>query len=371
MGGGFGSKLEAGKYTVIAALLARMTGRPVKLFLTREETFLAAGNRPPNTMTVKVGAKKDGTLTAIDVSRARCRRGLSRPVPTSGFLATRPLPLPEREGPRTSVVSSTPGQARAMRAPGFPQGAWALEQVMDALAGEARDGPGRAAAEERPDGEPDARGTSRTPRHGPRECLREGREGVRLEAKAGSARKGDGHPQASAWPLACGATAASPPATVIVKLFADGSVNVNSGAADIGTGTKTVMAHGRGRGARRRRSRRIQIEHADTGTTQFATRAAAARRCRPTCRRCAPRRSRSGTKLLAAGGRGAEAPDRGAAARGSGEVVSAKDPSKKVAVTAVKALDERSRSSSASGPAARTSRGRSSRRSRRTSPRSR
>src|SRR5215472_19257851 len=40
MGGGFGSKLNLGKYTVIAALMARKTARPVKLFLTREEAFL-------------------------------------------------------------------------------------------------------------------------------------------------------------------------------------------------------------------------------------------------------------------------------------------------------------------------------------------
>ena len=39
MGGGFGSKLEAGKYTVIAALMAKRAGRPVRLFLTREETY--------------------------------------------------------------------------------------------------------------------------------------------------------------------------------------------------------------------------------------------------------------------------------------------------------------------------------------------
>ena len=65
MGGGFGSKLETGKYTVIAALLARSTGRPVKLFLSREETFLCVGNRPANTMTLKAGAKRDGTLTAL------------------------------------------------------------------------------------------------------------------------------------------------------------------------------------------------------------------------------------------------------------------------------------------------------------------
>ena len=64
--------------------------------------------------------------------------------------------------------------------------------------------------------------------------------------------------------------AGGPPSTVMVKLFADGSVNLNMGASDIGTGTKSVMAMvvaeelGVDPGA-------IQIENADTATTQFAT----------------------------------------------------------------------------------------------------
>src|ERR1035437_10720208 len=60
MGGGFGSKLEAGKYTVIAALLAKAAGRPVKLFLSREETFLVGGNRPANAIRIKAGVEKAG-----------------------------------------------------------------------------------------------------------------------------------------------------------------------------------------------------------------------------------------------------------------------------------------------------------------------
>jgi xanthine dehydrogenase YagR molybdenum-binding subunit len=61
-----------------------------------------------------------------------------------------------------------------------------------------------------------------------------------------------------------------PPSTVIVKLFADGSVNLNMGASDIGTGTKTVMAMvvAEELGIR---PEAIQIENADTGTTQYAT----------------------------------------------------------------------------------------------------
>ncbi len=61
-----------------------------------------------------------------------------------------------------------------------------------------------------------------------------------------------------------------PPSTVIVKLFSDGSANLNMGASDLGTGTKTVMAMvvAEELGIK---PEVIRIEHADTGTTQFAT----------------------------------------------------------------------------------------------------
>jgi len=106
MGGGFGSKLEAGKYTVIAALLSKMAARPVKLFLSREETFLAAGNRPANTMTVKLGAKKDGTLTAIEFSSIGS--GGVRPrsipsIPAASMTAKARYGLQDGSGQRSST----------------------------------------------------------------------------------------------------------------------------------------------------------------------------------------------------------------------------------------------------------------------------
>jgi xanthine dehydrogenase YagR molybdenum-binding subunit len=62
----------------------------------------------------------------------------------------------------------------------------------------------------------------------------------------------------------------NPPSTVIVKLFSDGSANLNMGASDIGTGTKTVMAMivAEELGVK---PEALQIENADTGTTQYAT----------------------------------------------------------------------------------------------------
>ena len=65
MGGGFGSKNGADDYTFIAAELAKRTGRPVKCALTRREENLAAGNRNATIQRLTVGARSDGTLTAL------------------------------------------------------------------------------------------------------------------------------------------------------------------------------------------------------------------------------------------------------------------------------------------------------------------
>lgn len=134
MGGGFGSKLRAGKYAVAAAILARITSQPVKLFLTREETYLATGNRPPSHMKLKAGVKKDGTLTALDFS---CM-GTGGAYPADGtylvdWLVKDLYTCPNVRTEMTDVYINA-GPARPMRAPGHPQGAWALEQMMDALA---------------------------------------------------------------------------------------------------------------------------------------------------------------------------------------------------------------------------------------------
>ena len=74
MGGGFGSKNSMGKYTILAALGAKLTGRPVKILLDREEENLAAGNRPASVQYLKLGAKRDGRLTALSL-KAVCAAG--------------------------------------------------------------------------------------------------------------------------------------------------------------------------------------------------------------------------------------------------------------------------------------------------------
>ena len=65
LGGGFGSKAWSQRITYYAAKLSMVTGRPVKMERTREEEFVNHSRRYDNKMYLRMGAKKDGTLTAI------------------------------------------------------------------------------------------------------------------------------------------------------------------------------------------------------------------------------------------------------------------------------------------------------------------
>ena len=274
MGGGFGSKLQAGKYTIIAALLAKITGRPVKMILSREETYLAVGNRPPSNMRLKAGIKQDGTLAALDF--ACTGTGGAYPAGGTSLVDWQVRDLYKCPNVKTTCtdVYINAGPARPFRAPGHPQGSWALEQMLDALAEAIDMDPvdlrlkNISLYSQARDGQPPYTST------GLRACIEEGarafgwkqaRQRIADAGSRGVIRKGVGM-AGSLWIAGGG----RPPSTIIIKLFADGSVNLNMGASDIGTGTKTVMALvvAEELGVK---PEIIQIENADTGTTQYAT----------------------------------------------------------------------------------------------------
>ncbi|HME45729.1 MAG TPA: xanthine dehydrogenase family protein molybdopterin-binding subunit [Syntrophorhabdales bacterium] len=273
MGGAFGSKLQPGKYTIIAAVLAKMTARPVKLFLTREETFLAAGNRPPANMRLKAGVRKDGRLTALHFTDI----GTGGAYPAGGtafvdWLAQDLYACPNVKTELTDVYINA-GPSRPFRAPGHPQGSWALEQMMDALAVAIKMDPVEVRLKNIPLYSQARPGNPPYTTTGLRECLTEGAKAFKWdEARRKTRESGKEHIRrgigmaGALWAVGGG----RPPSTVIVKIFADGSVNLNMGASDIGTGTKTIMAMvvAEELGVK---LDAIQIENADTGTTQYAT----------------------------------------------------------------------------------------------------
>ncbi|UCG88979.1 MAG: xanthine dehydrogenase family protein molybdopterin-binding subunit [Gemmatimonadota bacterium] len=273
MGGGFGSKLQAGRYTLTAALLAKQTARPVKLTLTREETYLAVGNRPPSNMRLKAGVKRDGTLTALDYSGTGTG-GAARAGGTSLLdWLIRDLYLCPNVRTELTDVYVNAGPARPFRAPGHPQCAWALEQMMDALAVAIDMDPVQLRLKNVPTVSQGRNGIPYTTT-GLQRCLEEGAREFRWEETKNEIASGDLNGDirrgvgmgSGLWAGGGG----GPPSTAIVKIYSDGSINLNMGASDIGTGTKTVMAMvvAEELGVSHED---IQVEHADTGTTQYAT----------------------------------------------------------------------------------------------------
>jgi CO/xanthine dehydrogenase Mo-binding subunit len=266
MGGGFGSKLEAGKYNVIAALLARRTGRPVKYCLSREESFLCVGNRPAHLLTLKAGVKKDGTLTAFDL-KGFAEIGAYAGNASAGYMVRELYACPNVKIAEAPVFINA-GQNRAFRAPGFPQCAWALEQMMDTLAEKIAMDP----VAFRLKNISMVCGVDNNKPYtsiGLPQCLQDGAKAFGwTEARARAKRDGA---------IVRGVGVASgmwgslgrPSSTAIVRYYADGSANLNMGAADIGTGARTIMAMvvAEELGVP---LDRIEVENADTGTSQYS-----------------------------------------------------------------------------------------------------
>ncbi|MCZ6632397.1 MAG: xanthine dehydrogenase family protein molybdopterin-binding subunit [bacterium] len=129
MGGGFGSKFGPGVEGMGAARLAKLAHAPVKMMMTRKEEHLCVGNRPSAIMNIKMGAKKDGTLTAFH-SKSYGTGGV-------GGVGNIPLPyvfrIPNRKTELQDVHINA-GAARAMRAPGHPQAGFGMDSAIDELA---------------------------------------------------------------------------------------------------------------------------------------------------------------------------------------------------------------------------------------------
>ncbi|MEK7683785.1 MAG: xanthine dehydrogenase family protein molybdopterin-binding subunit [Verrucomicrobiota bacterium] len=127
MGGGFGSKFGSDKWGTIGAVLSKQTGRPVKLMLDRDAELMIAGNRPSAYAKIKVGAQKDGTVSAID----------AEVWGTGGSGGYNPPPVPyvfTKIANQRLVgrgIRTNRGGQRAWRAPNHPQGCFLTLSALD------------------------------------------------------------------------------------------------------------------------------------------------------------------------------------------------------------------------------------------------
>jgi CO/xanthine dehydrogenase Mo-binding subunit len=248
MGGGFGDKGSAQRHNVLAALIARQTGRPTRLELDRDELYVAAYHRYPVISELKYGVKKDGTLTAI---QAKTIADMGAYNHTPGADGTMQMMMytyrcPNMKGESYSVNTNNP-DGGAMRCVGHPQGTFAQEVHMDAIAEKLEMDPVEFRLKNYARLE-DGDQFNKIPftSNGMEECIRRGAESFRwkerwqkLASGAGPVRRGVG--------MAIHACrhGGMPPGlscSGMVRVNLDGTVNVLTGTADIGGGQKGTMA---------------------------------------------------------------------------------------------------------------------------------
>ena len=134
MGGGYGSKFNAGPEGEAAIALAKKTGRPVKMMLDRADEITVGGNRPSAFGKVKIAGKKDGSITAFEVSCYGTPGFKGGATVNFGLLPYVYLDAVENIKREHFVVFTNGGLARAMRAPGHPQNCILTEFAVEELA---------------------------------------------------------------------------------------------------------------------------------------------------------------------------------------------------------------------------------------------
>ena len=133
IGGGFGAKITT-YLEPVAAVLSKKSGRPVKVVMSRKDVFEGTGPTSASLMRTKIGATKDGKSTAAQLWMA-CEAGAYPGAPIGGgtLCATGPYNIANLLVDGYDVVCNKQ-KVQAYRAPGQPQGAFAVEPVIDELA---------------------------------------------------------------------------------------------------------------------------------------------------------------------------------------------------------------------------------------------
>ncbi|HEX3628985.1 MAG TPA: molybdopterin cofactor-binding domain-containing protein [Candidatus Dormibacteraeota bacterium] len=248
-GGGFGGKSDIFSHELVAARLAIVTGRPVKITLTREEVFYAHRGRHPVLMQVKTGFKKDGRITAMQFKSfldggGYGSYGVASTYYTGALQATTyAIPRYRFEGVRLFTNKPPCGPKRGH---GTPQPRFALETHLDKVAEELGLDPVEIRRRNLP--RPDSRTVNwlRITSCGLEQCIDRVVEESRFLRRWKSMAPGRGLGFAVSSYLSGAGTAIywndMPHSEVQLKLDRNGGVAVLCGAIDIGQGSDHILA---------------------------------------------------------------------------------------------------------------------------------
>ena len=251
MGGGFGAKQDLFQHEFLCALLARETGRSVRIEYTRKETFLSGRSRHPGRVWLKQGFKKDGTITAraAKVTYNSGAYGSHGPgVTVVGTAALTSLYRCENQRLEGRCLYTNTPIAGAFRGYGVVQTYYALDIQMD----EAAERLGMDPAELKlknavregdiaPSGHPIVG-------HGLEDCIKRGVSEVDWAALRNRPRGENGSTIRRGWGMGCEMHGSSAypgikeQGNAIVKMNEDGTVTLLTGTGGLGTGAHTALA---------------------------------------------------------------------------------------------------------------------------------
>ena len=133
IGGGFGGKTIV-YLEPVALTLSKLSNHPVRMNMSREEVFKGTGPTSGASMTVKIGVKRDGAITAAEaILKYQAGAFPGSPVMNGCMCAFAPYDIPNQRTVGFDVVSNRP-KAAAYRAPGSPISAYAVESTLDIAA---------------------------------------------------------------------------------------------------------------------------------------------------------------------------------------------------------------------------------------------
>ena len=240
VGGGFGSKGSMWSHVPLCAMAAKVTGRPVKLVLEREQMFGPVGGRPSTVNKIKLGASADGKLLAMQQDVVM-NASVMEDFTEHSAGPTKNLYMSETNSVTEKVVEVNLGVSTFMRAPGEAPGTAVLEIAMDELAEKLKMDPVQLRLANYADKDP-SHDRPWTDKH-LRDCYAQAAERFgwsKRNATPGTVTDGNaliGYGMATAtYPANRSASQA------VVRLLPGGRMFVGAGTQDLGTGTYTIMA---------------------------------------------------------------------------------------------------------------------------------
>ena len=236
MGGGFGNKNQCQDTDLVAAELARRTGRPVKLELTRKEDFLTIHGRWPTSQYYRVGAKRDGTLQAMEL---RGYSGMGPHRKSSGDIAGTDFYQCPNVSKTVYPAYTNMTVSANYRAPAYPQGVFGIGSVLDRICHEIDMDPLEFHLKNAT-----RRYRDETPysSYGLIDCIEQGAEAFDWRSRRRPAAADTG-PIKRGTGMAIGAFSARlGRSSAVLRLDGEGTLWLHAGVTDIGTGAKTTLA---------------------------------------------------------------------------------------------------------------------------------